>query len=202
MVPDLPALAARLLSPRRFFAPGSALTFRHVPAETLVWEVFHGRLLDPAHTRQKRTFETWSLYASDEAILSLKRDANVVHVVRSVEGYAWEGYDAGGGVFESRERRKWVRELIATVAIDDALESELESAIFRAVVGTRLPLSPTETPLPAFSFGRVVYGPDDSAPSSADDLLSRWLIPAGDRGTASSRRGCAPQTGTPPPWNR
>jgi hypothetical protein len=181
MVPDLPALAARLLSPRRFFAPGSALTLRHTPAETLVWEVFHGRLLDPAHTRQRRTFESWGLYGPDEAILSLKLDANVVHVVRSVEGYTWEGYDAGGGVFESRERRKWVGELIATIAIDEDLERELESAIFRAVVGARLPLTPTETPLPAFSFGRFLYGPDDSAPTSADELL-HWLAPAGDRG--------------------
>ena len=187
---DLPRLAARLLSPRRFFAPGLTLSFRHDPAERLAWEVFHGRLLDPAHTRRQQTFETWGLHAipgpPDEALLSLKYDAsaNRLHVVRAVEGYVWEGFDAGGGVYESRERRKWMRELIATFDPDDGLDlgREVELALTRAVVGSRLPLTPIETPLPAFSFGQLVYGPDDSAPSSPDDLLSRWLAPARGQG--------------------
>ena len=188
-MPDLPTLAARLLSPRRLFAPGLALTFRHDPAERLAWEVFHGRLLDPAHTRQRRTFESWGLYAvpgpPDEALLSLKVDAeaNRVHVVRAVEGYVWEGFDAGGGVYESRETRKWLRELIASFDLDHPeIGRELDAALARAVVGSRLPLTPIETPLPAFSFGQLVYGPTDSAPGSADDLLSHWLTPARERG--------------------
>ena len=185
---DLQTLAARLLSPSRFFAPGLTLSFRHDPAERIPWEVFHGRLLDPAHTRRQHTFETWGLHAipgpPDEALLSLKYDAsaNQLHVVRAVEGYAWEGFDAGGGVIESRERRKWMRELIATFDCGDDLEREVELALWRAVVGSRLPLTPIETPLPAFSFGHLVYGPDDSAPTSPDELLSRWLAPARDQG--------------------
>ena len=106
---SLASLAERFLSPRRFFAPGLTLTLRHDPAECLTWEIFQGRLLDPAHTRQTRTFVTWGLYAdpgsADEPILALRFDAKSqrLHVVRAVEGYVWEGFDAGGGVFESRD---------------------------------------------------------------------------------------------------
>ena len=48
----------------------------------------------------------------------------------------------------------------------DTLAAELESALGRAIIGARLPLTPVETPLPAFSFGQLAYGPDDSAPAS------------------------------------
>ncbi len=200
---DLHTLAARLLSPRRFFAPGLTLSFRHDPAERIPWEVFHGRLLDPAHTRRQHTFETWGLHAipgpPDEALLSLKYDtlANRLHVVRAVEGYAWEGFDAGGGVFESRERRKWIRELIATFDLGDGLEREVELALWRAVVGSRLPLTPIETPLPSFSFGHLVYGPDDFAPTSPDELLSRWLAPAKSHGHRILEAWLRASTGDP-----
>src|SRR5258708_7144101 len=74
------------------------LVFEHVPSEELVWEIFQGRLLDPAHTRQRRCFESWNVCAVPEGdpaapLLSLKLDVEGgrFHVVRGVEGYVWEG---------------------------------------------------------------------------------------------------------------
>ncbi|NJO13462.1 MAG: hypothetical protein HC872_08355, partial [Gammaproteobacteria bacterium] len=55
--------------------------WEHNPAETTRWEVFQGRLLDPAHTREEATFESWNIHheiegaLSPEPILSLKLDA-------------------------------------------------------------------------------------------------------------------------------
>lgn len=156
---EVRSLVAEALAPGRF-AGAMALTQRH-GVETVRWEVFQGRLVDEAHTREERTFETWDVGEGDgPAVLSAKLDveAGRLHVVRGVECYAWEGYDSGGGVFLSRERRKWTRELIATLAVDDdELREELAAALGRAVTGTRLPLTPVETPLAAFSFGRLWY---------------------------------------------
>ena len=58
---------------------------------------------------------------SAEPLLSLKWDATArrFYVVRGIESYVWEGYDSGGGVILSRERRKWVRELVGAVALDN-----------------------------------------------------------------------------------
>src|SRR5205809_5884632 len=114
-------VAAEVLSPAHFFTgPGLVLEWDHAEREEVPWEVFQGRLLDPAHTRERRTFEAWNVYQltdagrSGEPLLSLKwdHDANQIHVVRGLDSYVHEGYDAGGGVFLSRERRKWVRELV------------------------------------------------------------------------------------------
>src|SRR5207248_309459 len=118
-----------------------------------------------------KTFESWNLYQmtdtgrSAEPVLSLKLDAEAgeVHVVRSIDSYAWEGYDAGGNVYLSREVRKWVRELVGTVKLHEfgtinELRDELVCQLFHAVVGTsRLPLASVETPLPQFSFGELFY---------------------------------------------
>jgi hypothetical protein len=165
---DLRRLAEALLEPRHFHGDWP-LAFRHEPAERLRWEVFQGRLLDESHTREERTFESWNVHhigdsgTSPEPVLSLKLDAEarVLHVVRGVESYVREGYGSGGGVYLSRERRKWLRELVATLPLADEelLRDEAESALARAVTGTRLPLTPVEAPLPAFSFGRLWYDP-------------------------------------------
>jgi hypothetical protein len=187
-------IAEQLTRPVRFFMGRTLqLDWGHVPAEEEVWEVFQGRLLDPVHSRQRCTFESWNVCALPDhdpaaappgrcpglpwsalsglpCLLSLKLDAGAgrLHVVRGVEGYAWEGYDAGGNVYQSREVRKWLRELIATFDLaefDDPGEfrEELGCALGRAVTGVRLPLMPTEAPLPAYSFGELFYadGPDE-----------------------------------------
>ena len=79
--------------------------------EEIPWELFRGRLLDPAQTRQRVRFQSWNLYwleegiRSAEPLLSLKLDERreEVHVVRAILSYAWEGYHAGDNVYLSRE---------------------------------------------------------------------------------------------------
>jgi hypothetical protein len=165
-------VAGRLLAPAHLYAtPGLALVWERAVYEEVSWEVFHGRLLDPAHTRLRRRFTAWNVYRtgpegrSDEPVLSVKfdTDAGVVHVVRALECHVWEGYDAGNNTILSRERVKWVRELVGTADLHrladcDELEDELACLLFLAVVGTsKLPLSSLEAPLPAFSFGELFY---------------------------------------------
>ncbi len=168
----IPRLAAEATRPAHFYVgPDLPLEWEHVAEETISWEVFRGRLLDPAHTRQRRTFEAWNIYQSGpdgrsgEALLSVKWDAAAgrLYVVRGIDSYVWEGYDSGGGVILSRERRKWVRELVGAIAVTEFADAEevrdeLICLLFHAVVGTsRLPLTSVEAPLPAFSFGQLLY---------------------------------------------
>jgi hypothetical protein len=170
---EIPALAQDLLS-HRHFVRKVRLTCASCRAERTRWEVFQGRLLDPAHTRQERTFASWDLHQviddtpSPEPLLSLKLDGErgELHVVRGVEGYVHEGYDSGGGVYVTRERRRWVRELVATFDLGgvEDLRGEVAAALARAVTGTRLPLTPVEAPLPAFSFGQLWYRHDEAEP--------------------------------------
>lgn len=177
---DVRRLIADAVRPGHFFVgPATRLEWDHDPAEEISWEVFRGRLLDPAHTRQRRTFEAWNVYLiadgtrAPEPLLSVKLDAPAgqVHVVRAIHCYAWEGYDAGDNVILSRETKKWVRELVGTIDLaaftsgDDLLD-EIICQLFQAVVGTsRLPLTSVEAPLPAFTFGELAYGyrPDAGA---------------------------------------
>ncbi len=164
--------AAETIAPPHFFvAPDLHLEWTHLDREETAWEIFRGRLLDAAQTRLRAAFEAWSIHettpegCSAEPVLSLKLDAaaSVLYVVRGLECYVWEGYDSGGGVILSRERRKWVRELVATLRFDqladlDELRDEMICGLYHAVVGTsRLPLTSVEAPLPAFSFGRLFY---------------------------------------------
>jgi hypothetical protein len=178
------ALLADVLRPGHFFVRPPLVLVARAGREELPWEIFRGRLLDPAHTRLRRTFETWSLYLisdglqPDQPLLSLKFDpaAAEFHVVRAVECYVWEGYHAGDNVYLSRETRKWIRELVGTVPLRQfataaELKDELISLVFHAVVGaSRLPLTSVEAPLPAFSLGELAYcyragGTDTPVPS-------------------------------------
>jgi hypothetical protein len=192
------ALIAELFRPEHFFL-GADLEWKweHVALEELVWEIFQGRLLDPAHTRQRRSFEAWNVYqaGAEEPLLALKLDAGAghLHVVRGLDSYVWEGYDAGGNVYQSRERRKWVRELVGTIRLErladlDELGDELACRLFQAVVGTsRLPLASVETPLPGYSFGRLFYCYRPDAPEKVGplrtwhELVTDMLAPALNR---------------------
>jgi hypothetical protein len=171
-VETIQAVIAEALRPGHFFVGGTvALDWAPPAEETVRWEIFRGRLVDAAHTRQQRTYEAWNVFLlqagsrSAEPVLSVKRDpaAGQVHVVRAIYCYAWEGYNAGGNVYESRETRKWVRELVGTIDLGrfadvDALRDELICRLFQAVVGTsRLPLTSVEAPLPAFALGQLAY---------------------------------------------
>src|SRR5438128_3793469 len=136
------------------------LEWKHQPSEQITWEIHQGRLLDPAHTRLRETFESWNIYCSEsgnrsaEPVLSVKLDvgSRQLHVTRAIYCYAWEGYDAGDNVFLSRETRKWVRELVGTIALDhfteaDDLRDEIIGLLFQAVIGcSRLPLQSVEAP--------------------------------------------------------
>jgi hypothetical protein len=165
-------IAAEVMRPEHFYIGANlALEWVHAEMEETSWEVFQWRLLDSAHTREHRVFESWNVYQKEtdgrsaEPLLSLRWDAlgQRFYVVRGIDSYVWEGYDSGGGVILSRERRKWVRELVGAVALDDfsdagELRDELIRLLFHAVIGTsRLPLTSVEAPLPAFSFGQLLY---------------------------------------------
>ncbi len=189
-------VAGEVIRPAHFFAgPGPELEWEHAEQEEISWEVFRGRLMGPAHTRQRRRFEAWNVYCrrpegrSTEPLVALKLDAAAgeLHVVRGLESYVWEGYDSGAGVYLSRERRKWVRELVGTVplrsfATAEELRDELICRLFHAVVGaSRLPLLSVEAPLPAFSFGELLYcyrpGADAGPLSDWRQLVREMLSP-------------------------
>src|SRR5262249_38321273 len=91
-------------------------------------------------------------------------------------------------VIESRETTKWVRELVGTTTGAAASSDAVTGAIFQAVIGTsRLPLTSLESPLPAFSLGRLAYivQPRESVPKNeplrtwrqfVDVLPSEWRL--------------------------
>jgi hypothetical protein len=169
---EIRACAADAIAPRHFFiGNGLELEWEHAETESIPWEIFKGRLLDASQTRERHTFEAWNVYSIDEfgrstePLLSLKLDADTkeIYVVRAILCYAWEAYDAGDNVIESRETTKWVRELVGTVDsaevdFDWEFTIEIAAALFHAVVGTsRLPLTSLESPLPTFSLGKLAY---------------------------------------------
>ncbi|OAI54288.1 hypothetical protein AYO44_15210 [Planctomycetaceae bacterium SCGC AG-212-F19] len=171
---EIRSLIAERLAPGHFFVkPPATLATEHVAAEELTWEIFHGRLLDAAQTRERRTFESWNVYWVDDAgrsgepILSVKFDqaANRLYVTRGIHCYAWEAYDEGDNVILSREVKKWGRELVATIDLTkyselEPLREDLGFRLFQAVIGTsRLPLTSLEAPLPGFTFGEFGYIP-------------------------------------------
>jgi hypothetical protein len=164
-------LTEALLPGHFYVAPGHCLEWQHVAHEEILWEVFHGRLLDPAHTRQRQVFESWNVFRLDgskrsaEPILSVKLDVagRQVHVTRALYCHAWEGYHAGGNIYLSRPTQKWVRELVGSVDLNrfadrDSLQDEIIALLFQAAVGgSRLPLTSVEAPLPDFTLGTLGY---------------------------------------------
>jgi hypothetical protein len=183
-------IAAGVMRSEHFYLGANlALEWDHTEKEETSWEVFQGRLLDPAHTRERRVFESWNVYQretdgrSAQPLLSLKWDAAAqrFYIVRGIDSYVWEGYDSGGGVILSRERRKWVRELVGAIALDDftdagELRDRLIGLLFHAVIGTsRLPLLSVEAPLPAFSFGQLLYCHGIGGPVRTVEALARAI---------------------------
>jgi hypothetical protein len=173
-------------------------------SEVLVWEIYRGRLLDAAATRQESQFRSWNLYKvqngkrSVEPVLSVKvaHETRLLHVTRGIFIYVWEGYDAGSKVFLSRESPKWARELVGSIDLARCsnvmeLRDELIRLLFHAIVGTsRLPLNSLEAPLPDFSFGQLTYcyrtrvdsgqaagNPVEAGPNVVGTFLHRELNP-------------------------
>jgi hypothetical protein len=165
-------MAAEALCPAHFFVgPGFRLEPEHIPNEEVTWEIFHGRLLDRTQTTRRQFFEAWNLFLAGpgarppEPVLALKfNDAGgLLHVVRAMECYVWEPYEEAPNVIQTRETRRWVRELVGTISLsqfpgEPDLLDEIICRVFQAVVGTsRLPLTSLESPLPAFSLGQLSY---------------------------------------------
>ena len=190
---------AEVIQPRHFFVRQPlVLDWQYSPSEEIAWKIYQGRLLEAAHTRLRQTFESWNVFCieagnqSAEPLLSLKLHAGSrqVYVTRAVHCYAWEGYHAGDNVYLSRETRKWVRELVGTIHLEqfldpDDLRDEIICHLFQAVIGcSRLPLQSVDAPLPAFSLGWLDYAyrakpasePSDSSPmQSFRDLIEQGL---------------------------
>jgi hypothetical protein len=191
------ALVSDVLRPGHFFVRTDLhLVWRPHALEQISWEIFRGRLLDPAHTGKTREFTSWSIYQADERtrelacmdehaaepVLAVKLDevAGQIHVVRAILSYAWEGYDAGDNVIQSRETTKWVRELVGTISLDPTphandLRNELTALLHAAVQGTsRLPLHSVEAPLPAFSLGQLAYVGEAQKTAAPDQSRRSW----------------------------
>jgi hypothetical protein len=168
-----------------FLSAGANLAWEH-KEEEISWEIFQGRLLEPAHSRVTQVFEAWNAFwleqgsRSAEPILSLKLDypRRQIHVVRAIHCYAWEAYDAGENVILSRETTRWVRERVSTISLNDfesgtELHDEIVCQLFQAVVGSsRLPLTSLEAPLPAYTLGQMAYFFQSSVEQNAGPLRS------------------------------
>lgn len=187
------ALIDGAFRPGHFFvAPPLSLHWEAPHAETIPWEIYRGRLVDPATTREQNTFLSWNVYAVEAGersalpLLSAKWDraAGLIHVTRALQCHAWEAYDAGDRVILSREVRKWQPELVGSIDLrrfSDRREllDELAGLLFRAVIGTsRLPLTSVEAPLPAFSLGRLLYlyhnSPAEASPLTDPARVFDW----------------------------
>ena len=173
---------------------------------SLPWEVFRGHLLDESQTGSQKTFESWNVFLQPaggspiEPLLAVlfAPSERVIYVIRSIDTYVQEPYVTRRNVVLTREVRKWVRELVATIdltATDDGqrptsaqphhpvhlFKQELGHDLFLAVIGTsRLPITSVETPLPGFSLGRYGYFPnavaDGAQPiTTVKDLIAKGL---------------------------
>ena len=176
-----------------WLAPNLRLEWQPPTREDIPWEIFRGRLLEPTHTRQTRRFISWSIYQingserSAEPLLAVKLDEQTgdIYIVRAILCHVWAGVDSGSNVIESRERTRWVRELVGTLtpgAFEDSeqITAELAYLVGAAIKGTsRLPVHSVEAPLPAYSFGQLAYLPQgqDEAPRALP--MASWQELAG-----------------------
>src|SRR5262245_54217373 len=181
-------LAEAMMAGQFFVSKAVSLEWNH-EQEEVFWEIFRGRSLDRAQTRQRRRFESWNLreinpaILDDEPMLSVKYDVDVgeVHVTRSILCYAWEAYADEEGAIQSRETVKRNRELVGSLQLSEyhAREDFLKDIgdlLFLAVVGTsRLPLTSEEAPHPAFTFGQWMYCYRPNAGDRPSANISEWI---------------------------
>jgi hypothetical protein len=168
----VPELLTQVFQPGHFVvAPPLRFEWRHDVAQTIRWELHHGRLLDPSQTRREETFRSWMMTSVVDGVRAAEPNIalywqpgqRVIHVVRALLCHTQEAYDAGGNVILTRDAEHWTRELVATVHLDDvvdirSLADELMGCVWLAVIGTsRLPLTSLEAPLPDFVLGRLTY---------------------------------------------
>jgi hypothetical protein len=192
----------QMLQPAHFFvAAAGRLQIDHRASETLPWEIFRGHLLDGSQTREQKTFDSWNILVQPAAdtppqpllAVLFARAERLVYVTRSIETYIQEPYVTEANVVLTREVRKWVRELVATIDLTlhcghppartferQPFERHLGHDLLLAVIGTsRLPITSVETPLPGFSLGQFAYFPNARADGASPIATAQQLI---DRG--------------------
>jgi hypothetical protein len=169
----------RVLRPGCFFVAAPE-AFRIQPLEeTIPWEIFRGHLFDAAAARGTETFAAWHVFVDapptdgspgSAPLVSVRWQPQraVLYVTRQILTYGFEAYEDTPGVILSRPVQKWATELVGTIelgAVDaSSLASEVGTLVRLAIVGTsRLPTASLETPLPAYSLGRLAYLPGLSA---------------------------------------
>lgn len=194
MQDQLKSIIEAALRPQQFFvARPNGLRIQHVAAERVPWEIFRGHLLDGSQTPLQREFESWNVFVENPGVpervplLSVKLDhlTSRLYVTRNILIYGWEAYEPSAGVISSRPTRKWMPELVGTIALARAARREdaaqpLSRCLLLAVVGTsRLPITSLESPLPAFSLGKLAYGTSAisaaGASSNTDELIASVL---------------------------
>src|SRR5688572_1418117 len=104
---DVTRIIGEVLNPHHFLtSPNLTIEHKHVPSETIPWEIFRGRLLEPRFTRETAGFESWGVHEcrEGEPLISLKLDwpAGVIHVVRGLNSYVWASADTDGNTIEPR----------------------------------------------------------------------------------------------------
>src|SRR5690242_2977765 len=63
-VTQVAQLIGDVFLPAHFLAADLPLTWSGPQSEEISWEIFRGRLLDPAQTRERRAFTAWNLYGA------------------------------------------------------------------------------------------------------------------------------------------
>lgn len=195
---------AAALEPRHFFvAPPGHIGIEQVDREEISWEVFRGHLLDETATRQRATVAAWHVvYRGGDGEVSrpvsivYRPEEAALHVVRRILTYAHDVYEPQPRVLETREVRRWQRELTGSIPIQSRSEvaptrpaeltAWIRQALLAAVVGTsRLPITSAESPLPGFALGQWGYFPSGpwsgGPPASPADMLRSGLPAAVDR---------------------
>ncbi|REK08975.1 MAG: hypothetical protein DWQ37_19110 [Planctomycetota bacterium] len=177
----------QVLRPGCFFVAAPEAFRVESAEETVPWEVFRGHLLDAAMARTSETFESWHVYVDSVApagtpppapLVSIRwsQPSELLYVTRQILTYGFEAYEDPPGVILTRPIQKWTSELVGQIDLAEttqtSLVDELGQLLLLAVIGTsRLPITSLETPLPAFSLGRLAYQPGLSADRPYDDAL-------------------------------
>ena len=183
------------LRPGQFFVgAGRTIRIEHHARDVCRWELFHGVLLDEAHTRLERQFESWRVVLTmggaetGPALISVKLDvpSGLIHVVRHIEIYCESEPGPAAAEPVGEPATRWQTERVCTIQLkqvqdESDLSGQLAAGLRLAVIGTsRLAVTSIESPLPAFSLGQLAYFPDQPD-GGIDRPMAGWreLIEAG-----------------------
>ncbi len=190
MPPDpIVSIVDRCLAPGCFYVvPGARLRIEGHVAQELPWEIYFGHLLDAKVARRRERFTSWKISLDEPASSNHGPLVSVhwqppnrqLHVTRQILTHGFEAYEDEPGVILTRPTQKCVTELVGSVRLADArserLGHELGELLFLAVIGTsRLPITSLESPLPAYSLGRLAYIPDLSLADAPWSDVSSFL---------------------------